>query len=71
MRISRKIFAEELIGSAITQDMAKYYPKSPMIVDITKAPDQLGLRPAQIRALEDAMMQGSGKIILPEQVLGK
>jgi filamentous hemagglutinin len=41
--------------------MSKLFPGSPLLVDPTKAPNQFGLRPDQIKALENAIIQGTGK----------
>jgi hypothetical protein len=56
-----KSFLDELRSSAVPEALAKQNPGKPIIVDVTKAPDQFGLRPEQIEALKKAIIQGSGK----------
>jgi hypothetical protein len=56
-----KSFVDELRSSAVPEALAKQNPGKPIIVDVTKAPDQFGLRPEQIEALKKAIIQGSGK----------
>ena len=51
----------DLQSSAVPESMARQFPNSPIQVDVTKAPDQFGLRPAQTDALRGAIIQGSGK----------
>ena len=53
-------FVEELRALAVPESMARQFPNRPILVDITKAPDQFGLRADQIEALERAILQGSG-----------
>jgi filamentous hemagglutinin len=58
-------FLEELRASAVTERQLSLDPSlagRPLRVDITKAPDQFGVRPAQIEALEKAIVQGSGRV---------
>lgn len=60
----REAFLEELRASAVTERALNVDPSlagRPLVVDVTKAPDQYGLRPAQIRALQDAIIQGTGR----------
>jgi uncharacterized Zn-binding protein involved in type VI secretion len=57
-----KSFLEELQNSAVPESMAKQFPGRPLLVDPTKAPNQFGLRPEQIDSLQDAIIQGSGKV---------
>lgn len=53
-------FLEDLRAAAVPERLARQFPDRPILVDPTKAPDQFGLRPDQIRALQDAVVQGSG-----------
>ena len=55
-------FVTDLQNVAVPESMAKDFPGSPLLVDPTKAPNQFGLRPEQIKALQDAIIQGSGKV---------
>jgi len=55
-----KSFVEELRAAAVEEPMVHAFPARPIRVDITKAADQFGLRPEQIKALEKAILQGSG-----------
>ena len=54
-------FLDDLRASAIDEDLAKILPNRPFRVDITKAPDQFGLRSEQIEALRRAIIQGTGQ----------
>ena len=45
-----KSFLNDLRKCSVPQKMGKRYPNAPQIVDPTKAPDQFGLRRAQIEA---------------------
>lgn len=56
-----RAYLEELRGSAVPQNLKSLYPNKPQIVDPTKAPDQFGLRKAQIRDLERVIIPGSGR----------
>ncbi len=55
-------FLNELRASAVGEFKSTAAPGQPIRVDVTKAPDQFGLRPEQIKALQDAIIQGTGKI---------
>jgi hypothetical protein len=54
-------FLDELRASAVPEALAGQNPGSPIIVDVTKAADQIGLRSEQIEVLKKAIIQGSGK----------
>jgi hypothetical protein len=54
-------FLEELRAAAVPESMAKQFPGRPLLVDPTKAPNQFGLRPEQIEALQQAIIKNSGK----------
>ena len=54
-------FLKDLQEAAVPESMAKQFPNSPLLVDPTKAPNQFGLRPDQIKMLQDAVIQGTGK----------
>jgi hypothetical protein len=58
-----KSFLDELRATAVPESMAGTNPGKPILVDVTKAPDQYGLRAAQIDALRRAILQGSGEVI--------
>jgi hypothetical protein len=55
-------FLSELQRAAVPERMAKMFPGRPIVVDITKAPNQFGLRTPQIKMLRVIVIQGSGKI---------
>jgi filamentous hemagglutinin len=54
-------FFHELSSSAVPEAMARQFPNSPLVVDMTKAANQFGLRPSHIEALERAIIPGSGQ----------
>ncbi|HEY4176751.1 MAG TPA: SpvB/TcaC N-terminal domain-containing protein [Kofleriaceae bacterium] len=54
-------FVDELAASAVPESMARQFPNSPLAVDVTRAANQFGLRPAQIEALERAIVPGSAR----------
>jgi len=54
-------FLTEMQQLAVPESMAGFYPGRPIIVDVTKAPNQFGLRADQIEALQRAVIQGSGR----------
>ncbi len=58
-----KSFVDDLRMSSVPEGLAKKYPDSPLRVDITKAPDQYGLRPPQIEKLKKEILQGTGRVI--------
>ncbi|MHB0968392.1 MAG: RHS repeat-associated core domain-containing protein [Thermoanaerobaculia bacterium] len=53
-------FLDDLRAAAVPERLARQFPDRPILVDPTKAPDQFGLRPEQIRALQGAVVQGTG-----------
>jgi filamentous hemagglutinin len=58
-------FLDKLRASAVTEGQLFRDPGlagRPLVVDVTKAADQFGLRQAQIEALMQAIIQGSGKV---------
>ncbi|MDO9384544.1 MAG: RHS repeat-associated core domain-containing protein [Hyphomicrobiaceae bacterium] len=55
-------YLDKLRSTAVPESMASTSPKSPLLVDPSKAPDQYGLRKEQINELRDAIIQGSGKV---------
>lgn len=61
--VSRR-FYDELRKMAVPQRLGNKFPERPQVVDVTKAPngDQLGLQTEQIRALRDAIIQGTGRV---------
>jgi hypothetical protein len=60
-----KSYLQNLQRTAVPESLAKTYPYAPIRVDITKAPDQYGLRPDQIEQLVDQIIPGSGGIEYP------
>jgi RHS repeat-associated protein len=56
-----KSFLDDLRAAAVPESLARQFPESPFVVDITKAADQFGLRVPQIKQLRDVIIQGSGK----------
>jgi len=54
-------FVDELRAIAVRETQAAAFPGRPLVVDVTKAPDQFGLRPEQIEALRRAIIQGTGQ----------
>ena len=55
-----KSFLDDLRAAAVPERMARQFPNRPIIVDPTKAADQFGLRAEQIKALQKAIIQGTG-----------
>ncbi|MCX7805515.1 MAG: hypothetical protein N3A38_10045, partial [Planctomycetota bacterium] len=53
---------EDIRKAAVLEEQVKSVPSAPIRGDVTKAPDQFGLRPEHIEVLEDAIIQGTGKI---------
>nr|WP_312259506.1 VENN motif pre-toxin domain-containing protein [Pluralibacter gergoviae] len=51
----------DLRKNAVSESEVKNYPNRPIIADPTKAPDQYGIRPDQIRDLQDKIIKGSGQ----------
>lgn len=58
----QKSFIDELRASAVLESEAAANPGRPLVVDITKAADQFGLRAEQIEELNRAIILGSGKV---------
>lgn len=56
-------FLTRLRSSAVPESLAGKYPGQPILVDVTKAADQFGLRSGQIRELQEAIVQGTGKSV--------
>jgi hypothetical protein len=56
-----KEFLDELRSSAVPERLGKTFPDRPILVDVSKAPDQFGLRPDQIEALKKVILAGTGK----------
>jgi filamentous hemagglutinin len=56
-----KKFLDDLKATAVPESLARQNPGSPILVDPTKAANQFGLRPAQVEALRNAIISGSGK----------
>jgi filamentous hemagglutinin len=54
-------FVDELRAIAVPEIQARQFPGRPIIVDVTRAPDQFGLRAKQIEALRRAIIQGTGQ----------
>jgi len=57
-----KAFLEDLRASAVAEHLSKQFPGRPIIVDVTKALDQFGLRGQSLDKLITAAIQGSGKV---------
>jgi filamentous hemagglutinin len=55
-------YLDEIRASSVPESLARRYPNQPIQVDVTKAPDQFGLRSAQIEQIQRAIIQGSGKV---------
>jgi len=55
-------FLDYLREIAVPEQLAREFPGSPIVVDITKAADQFGLRWEQIEQLIEVIIQGSGEI---------
>ena len=53
---------DDLRKAAVLESEVKLKPNAPIIGDPTKAPDQFGLRPQDIENLENAIIQGTGKV---------
>jgi RHS repeat-associated protein len=51
----------DLLENAVPEELSKTYSGKPIIVDITKAANQFGLRGEWIKKLQDTIIQGSGK----------
>jgi hypothetical protein len=57
----RSSLLDELRAIAVPESSARLFPTRPFIVDGTKAPNQLGLRPDQFQLLLQSILAGSGK----------
>jgi filamentous hemagglutinin len=55
-------FLEYLRGAAVPEQFSRQFPNAPLVVDVTKAADQYGLRPEQIENLLDYIIQGTGSV---------
>src|SRR5690606_29750887 len=55
-------FLNYLREIAVPEELAREFPQAPLIVDITKAADQFGLRREQIDQLIEVIIQGTGII---------
>lgn len=56
-----KSILSDLRKNAVSESEVKLYPNRPIVADPTKAPDQYGIRPDQIKNLQDKIIQGTGK----------
>jgi hypothetical protein len=56
-------FVDALRSFAVPQRVAADFPNAPQIVDATRAPDQFGLRLAQIEQLRKVIVPNSGKVV--------
>ena len=59
-----KTFLDEIRAAAVTERQLNLDPSlagRPLRVDIGKAPDQFGLRPEQLDAFRNAIIQGTGR----------
>jgi hypothetical protein len=54
-------FVNGLSSNAVPESMARLFPQSPLVVDVTKGANQFGLRPVQIDLLEESIVQGTGQ----------
>jgi RHS repeat-associated protein len=57
-----KAYLDEVRSTAVPERLARLHPDSPIQVDVTKAPDQYGLRRDQIEQLRTLIIKGSGKV---------
>lgn len=53
-------YVDELRGSAVPESLARQFPDSPFVVDVSKAADQFGLRAANFGELLGNIIPGSG-----------
>jgi RHS repeat-associated protein len=58
----RNRFVNELRQQAVLESEVRQFPTMPIRVDVTKAPDQFGLRANQFESLNNAIIPGSGRI---------
>lgn len=56
---------DALRREAVPENLAREFPEKPIVVDVTKAADQYGLREPQIKWLADEIIQGTGKSETP------
>ena len=54
-------FLDAIRSGSVPEHLAKKYPNAPIRVDITKAPDQFGLRPEQVESMRRTIIQGTGQ----------
>ncbi|MBI1927840.1 hypothetical protein HYR99_26825 [Candidatus Poribacteria bacterium] len=54
-------FLDELRSIAAPERLANLFPLRPIVVDVTLAPNQFGLRKEQIEKLKQVIIQGSGQ----------
>jgi hypothetical protein len=55
-------FLDQLRAAAVPERLAATNPGKPILVDVTKAADQFGLRPDQIEQLKAVIIQGTGRV---------
>lgn len=58
-------FLQLLRDNAVPEQLAREFPNAPLVVDISKAADQYGLRPEQIEQILDFILPNSGQITRP------
>lgn len=56
-------YVDSLRRSAVPEDQARLAPDAPLVVDMTKASDQFGLRSCHFPELIQQIQPGSGRII--------
>jgi len=54
-------FLDDLRNAAVPERLARQFPDRPIVVDVTKAPDQYGLKPEQVDELRRVIIQGTGR----------
>ena len=54
-------FLDYLQSIAVPEQLARQFPDAPIVVDVTRAANQFGLRLEQIKQLMEAVVQGSGR----------
>lgn len=52
-------YVNELRAAAVLESEKRFFPASPLLVDVTKGTDQFGLRFDHFAALKDAIIPGS------------
>ncbi len=57
-----KSVLNDLRSTAVPERLSRQFPGRPILVDVTKAPDQFGLRREQIKRLQRAIIQGTGRV---------